>query len=152
MRRRSFADMNCSVAQTLEIVGDPWTLLIIRDALFGFRRFDDFVERLGIPRTTLTTRLATLTEAGILERRRYQDNPPRDEYVLTERGRALHPVIISLLQWGDRWSDLAEPPVVLVDGETGEPLQLEYVDRRSGRSLADIEVTSRHGPPPPVER
>jgi DNA-binding HxlR family transcriptional regulator len=150
MRRRSFADMNCSVAQTLDIVGDPWTLLIVRDAMFGFRRFDDFVERLDIPRTTLTSRLNTLTDAGILERRRYQDRPPRDEYVLTERGRALQPVIVALLQWGDRWSRLDEPPVVLVDRETRERLELEYVDRRTGRRLDDIAVTSETGPPPPV--
>ncbi|HSL59565.1 MAG TPA: helix-turn-helix domain-containing protein [Acidimicrobiales bacterium] len=149
MRRKSLATMRCSVARTLDVVGDPWTLLIVRDALFGFRRFDDFVERLGIPRTTLSQRLGALVDAGVLETRTYQDRPPRHEYVLTTKGRALQPVIISLLRWGDEWAGLAEPPVVLVDRSSGRPLSLEYVDTASGRPLSEIDVWSGTGPPPP---
>lgn len=140
MRRKSLGSVNCSVAQALDVVGDPWTLLIVRDAIFGRRRFDEFVESLGIPRTTLTQRLHTLTEAGVLERRPYQDKPPRHEYVLTEKGLALRPVIVALLQWGDAWSDLPEPPVVLVDEATGDPLRLTYVDETTGRRLEEIRV------------
>jgi len=103
MKRVSFEDMGCSVAQALEQVGEWWTPLIIRDALLGVRRFDEFQERLGISRNILATRLEKLVADGILERRRYRDNPPRDEYVLTEKGKDLWRVVTVLRQWGDRW-------------------------------------------------
>ena len=89
MKRRSFEDMNCSVAQSLEIVGEWWTLLILRDAFVGIRRFDEFQERLGISRNVLTTRLEALVEHGVLQRVQYSQHPPRDEYRLTHKGRAL---------------------------------------------------------------
>ncbi len=143
MRRASYAGMNCSVAQTLEVVGDPWTLLIVRDAFFGFARFDQFIERLGIPRNTLTSRLQTLVDHGVFERRRYQERPDRFEYVLTDKGRALHPVIVAMLRWGDDWSGLPEPPVTLLDAETGAELDPIYVDRSSGRPLDEIKVERR---------
>src|SRR5687768_5987161 len=106
MRRKSYSDMVCSIAQTLEVVGDPWTLLIVRDVFFGFNRFDDLQARLGVPRTTLTDRLAALCEHGVLERRRYQERPERFEYVLTPKGRGLRDVLVSLMRWGDEWSAL----------------------------------------------
>ena len=146
MRRKSYAAMNCSVAQALDVVGDPWTLLIVRDSLWGFRRFGDFQERLDIPRTTLADRLGRLVDAGVLTRERYQDNPERFDYVLTDKGRALRPVIVSLLSWGDRWSDLDEPPVVLVDQDSGEQIEPILVDARSGRPLHDIRVRAVPGP------
>lgn len=102
MRRASFSGMNCSVAQTLEVVGEWWTLLIIRDALFGVTRFDDFSTRLGIARNVLTQRLDTLVEHGILIRDPYQDNPVRYDYRLTDKGRDLWTVINALRQWGDK--------------------------------------------------
>ncbi len=101
MRKASFADMNCSVAQSLEIIGEWWTLLILRDSFLGIRRFDDFVERLGISRNVLTTRLDTLVDAGLLERRPYDDARGRYDYLLTDKGRALWPVMTALRQWGD---------------------------------------------------
>ena len=116
MRKASFADMHCSVAQTLEIIGEWWTLLIVRDAFLGVRRFDDFVERLGISRNILTHRLNTLVDAGVLERRTYDPARDRHDYVLTEKGLALWPVLTALRQWGDEW--------VLVAGN--EPLVLEH--------------------------
>jgi len=135
--------MNCSIAQTLDVVGDPWTLLIVRDALFGIKRFDDFRRSLGIPRATLTSRLDTLVEHGVMERRRYQDRPERHEYVLTERGRDLRRVMVSMLQWGDKWSSLPEPPVTLIDADTGDEIEPVYVDRRSGRPLSELNVARR---------
>jgi DNA-binding HxlR family transcriptional regulator len=117
MRRTSFADMNCSVAQALEVVGEWWTLLVIRDAFLGVRRFDDFIDRLGIARNVLTNRLATLVDAGVLERRTYDEGRQRHDYVLTDKGRALWPVLTALRQWGDEW----------VLGEGNEPLALEHV-------------------------
>ena len=103
MKRRSFEDMNCSVAQALEIVGEWWTLLILRDAFVGIRRFDDFQARLGISRNVLTTRLDALVDHGILQRVQYSERPPRDEYRLTDKGRALWTVLHALREWGDEW-------------------------------------------------
>jgi DNA-binding HxlR family transcriptional regulator len=116
VRKVSFADMNCSVAQTLEIIGEWWTLLILRDCFLGIRRFDDFVERLGISRNVLTNRLETLVEAGLLERRPYDEARGRYDYVLTEKGRAVWPVLVALRQWGDEW----------LLGAGNEPLLLEH--------------------------
>ncbi len=116
MRKRSFADINCSVAQSLEIVGEWWTLLILRDSFLGIRRFDDFVDRLGISRNILTNRLDKLVEAGVLDRRTYDEGRGRHDYVLTDKGRALWPVLTALRQWGDEW----------VLGEGNEPLVLEH--------------------------
>lgn len=140
MRRKSHADMNCSVAQTLDVVGDPWTLLIVRDALWGFRRFNDFQDRLGIPRNTLTTRLAHLVDTGVFSKTPYQQNPERFEYELTEKGLALTPIIVSLLTWGDTWSELPEPPVALIDTESGQRLRPILIDEITGRPLRDIAV------------
>ena len=116
MRKASFADMNCSIAQSLEVVGEWWTLLILRDAFFGVRRFDDFVERLGISRNILTHRLERLVAADILERRPYDEAHGRADYVLTDKGRALWPVITALRQWGDEW----------IYGPGNEPLLVEH--------------------------
>ena len=114
MRRTSFAAMDCSVAQSLEVVGEWWSLLILRDSFQGVRRFDDFQRRLGIARNVLTERLQRLVDEGILERRRYQTNPERFEYRLTEKGLDLYPVIIGLMRWGDKWAWGEQgPPVIL---------------------------------------
>ena len=119
VRKASFADMNCSVAQALEVIGEWWTLLILRDCFLGVRRFDDFVERLGISRNVLTNRLDTLVEAGLLERRAYDEARGRYDYVLTDKGRALWPVLTAIRQWGDEW----------LLGSGNEPLLLEHRDR-----------------------
>jgi DNA-binding HxlR family transcriptional regulator len=114
MRRTSFADMDCSIAQALEVVGEWWSLLILRDAFQGVRRFDDFQRRLGIARNVLTDRLQRLVAEGVLERRRYRTQPERYEYRLTEKGLDLYPVIIGLMRWGDKWAvDKDGPPLVL---------------------------------------
>lgn len=143
MKRRSLDDMNCSVAQTLDVVGDPWTLLIVRDALFGVTRFDDFQRRLGIPRTTLSSRLTTLVEHGVMERREYESAPARHDYVLTPKGRALHPVVVAMLQWGDEWSSLPEPPITLVDADTNKEIDPIYIDRHTGVPLTELNIERR---------
>ncbi|MFC0848137.1 winged helix-turn-helix transcriptional regulator [Streptomyces noboritoensis] len=97
---KDYADQECSIARALEIVGERWTLLVVRDALYGVRRYNDFLVHLRIPRAVLAARLQTLLDAGILEKRRYQESPPRDEYVPTDRALALWPVLRSLGQWG----------------------------------------------------
>jgi DNA-binding HxlR family transcriptional regulator len=97
---KDYATQECSIARALEIVGERWTLLVIRDALYGVRRYNDFLVHLGIPRAVLAARLQTLTSEGILEKRRYQQSPPRDEYVPTDRGLALWPTLRALGLWG----------------------------------------------------
>jgi DNA-binding HxlR family transcriptional regulator len=103
MRRVSFADMNCGIAQALEVVGEWWTLLIIRDAVLGTTRFEEFHDRLGISRNILSARLDSLVAAGVMERATYEEARGRSDYVLTEKGRALRPVLAALRQWGDEW-------------------------------------------------
>lgn len=118
VRKASFAEMNCSVAQALEVIGEWWTLLILRDCFLGVRRFDDFVDRLGISRNVLTNRLDTLVDAGLLDRRAYDEARGRYDYLLTDKGRALWPVLTALRQWGDEW----------ILGAGHEPLLLEHRD------------------------
>ena len=103
MRRVSFADMNCSIAQALEIIGEWWTPLILRDAFLGVTRFEEFHDRLGISRNILSARLDTLVDAGVMERRTYEEARGRSDYVLTDKGRELWPVLTTLRQWGDKW-------------------------------------------------
>jgi DNA-binding HxlR family transcriptional regulator len=137
MRRTSFEDMRCSVAQTLEIVGEWWTLLIVRDLLLGVSRFDELQARLGIARNVLTDRLATLTEAGIVERVAYQDSPPRYDYLLTDKGADLWMVITAMREWGDRWVAPQGPPV-------------DVLHRRCGQTMRVVPTCSACGEP--VER
>jgi DNA-binding HxlR family transcriptional regulator len=124
VERKSFRDMDCSVAQCLEIVGEWWTLLIVRDLFLGIRRFEDLQHRLSISRNILTDRLSGLVDAGIIERRQYQDRPARYEYRLTGAGRELWPIITSLRQWGDRYAAPDGPRLRLRHkgcGEVAEP-------------------------------
>ena len=103
MRQTSFADFHCSLARSLEVVGDWWTPLIVRDVAMGLNRFDAIVEDLGISRNLLATRLVDLEANGILQRRQYHERPPRFEYTLTKAGAELIPILIALNAWGDRW-------------------------------------------------
>jgi DNA-binding HxlR family transcriptional regulator len=110
MLETSIEPRTCSIARTLEIVGEKWALLAVREVFLGNRRFDEIVRRTGAPRDTLATRLKTLVAGGILERRQYSEHPARYEYRLTEAGRELYPVIMSLMDWGDRHLAGAEGP------------------------------------------
>ncbi|XVS60775.1 winged helix-turn-helix transcriptional regulator [Actinosynnema sp. CA-299493] len=113
MLRRTYDDQVCSIARALEVVGERWTLLIVRDALSGVTRFDGFLHRLPIARNVLSDRLNSLVEFGVLDRVLYQDRPPRHEYRLTARGRELTPVVLSLMAWGDDHMPAeAGPPAV----------------------------------------
>ena len=140
MRRKPLDQMVCSIGKALDVVGDPWTMLVVRDALLGVTRFDDFAARLGIPRATLVARLQHLCARGALERHRYQEHPPRDEYTLTEMGRALRPVLVTLMQWGDEWLRTDMPPTQLIDATDGRRLDPVLVDRDTGTPLADLPV------------
>lgn len=114
MRYKSFDHMNCSLAQTLNVIGERWTLLILRDAFLGVRRFDEFQRSLGIARNVLNTRLQRLVDDGLLEKRLYQERPERFEYRLTEKGKDLWPTLVTLMHWGDKHAaDEDGPPVAL---------------------------------------
>ena len=121
MHRTSFEDMNCSIARSLEVVGEWWTLLILRDAFFGVTRFEEFQQRLGIARNILAARLDTLVDHGVLDRRPYDEARGRYDYVLTDKGKALWPVLVALRQWGDEWVvGTGKAPVGMVHTTCGE--------------------------------
>ena len=146
MRRKSFGNMQCPIARSLERVGEWWSILILRDASLGLTRFDEFQESLGIAPNILTRRLKVLVEAGLLERRRYSERPPRDEYVLTQAGRDFRPVLWALLAWGNKHFAPEGASVVIVDSRTGAPAEPVLVDRNSGRSLEPPAFRSAAGP------
>jgi DNA-binding HxlR family transcriptional regulator len=146
MKHKSFGKMQCPVARSLERVGEWWSMLIIRDALHGLTRFDQFQESLGIAPNMLTRRLGALVKAGLLQKRRYSDHPPRDEYVLTERGRDFQSVIVAMQAWGNKHFAPEGPSVQLVHTKTGAPADPVMVDRKTGRPLADPEYVIAPGP------
>jgi DNA-binding HxlR family transcriptional regulator len=139
----------CSVARTLEFVGEKWSLLAIREVLLGSRRFEDIVANTGAPRDTMSARLRTLVEHDILSRRQYSEHPPRYEYVLTEAGRDLQPVILSLMQWGDRHRPLESGPPTVLEHDCGHPLVQSWRCAHCGQeiergSLTRMKNGSRH--------
>src|SRR5205823_14777410 len=113
MLGKDYAGQNCSIAGTLELIGERWTLLVLRDAFLGVRRFDDFQRDLGVARNVLAARLGRLVDEGVLERVAYQERPERFEYRLTEKGLDLWPVLATLMQWGDQHVMGGRAPVVL---------------------------------------
>ncbi len=126
----------CSVARTLELVGEKWALLAVREVFLGNRRFDEMTRRTGAPRDTLAARLRTLVAAGILERRQYSEHPARFEYHLTDAGRELYPVILTLMRWGDtHLADGAGPPLVL-EHRCGHRLVAEVTCEACGEPVA----------------
>ena len=146
MRRISFEDLSCSVAWCLEVVGELWTLLIVRDAFLGVTRFDDFQARLGISRNILTQRLNHLVDSGILTRVRYTDHPPRAEYRLTSKGRDLWHVVVAMRQWGDRWAAPGGPPVQTRHTACGHIVDAVPTCSHCGEPLDARSVTAIPGP------
>ncbi|MGP4012765.1 winged helix-turn-helix transcriptional regulator [Streptomyces sp. 4N124] len=139
-------DRECPLSKTVQHVGEWWTLLILHDAFDGFTRFDQFQENLRISSSMLTSRLKTLVAEGLLERRPYQTNPTRHEYVLTEYGRSLRPVIVALAAWGNSRLDPGKRSMILVDRESGEEVDPVVVDRTTGRRVDTDEFVFTHGP------
>jgi DNA-binding HxlR family transcriptional regulator len=146
MQHKSFGNMQCPIARSLERVGEWWSILILRDAFQGLTQFDQFQKDLGIAPNMLSRRLNALVEAGLLERRRYSERPPRDEYVLTERGRDFRPVLWALLAWGNRHFVPEGPSVLIVDAETGRPADPVLVDRNTGKIMTPDTFRSVPGP------
>lgn len=150
MYRKSLAHQDCSIARSLDVVGEWWTLLIVRDAFRGVRRFDDFSRSLGIARNVLASRLAKLVDHGILERHPVPEHQGRFEYRLTRKGRELQPVVIALMRWGDRWtSDGSGPPVVLRHQDCGHVLEARLTCAHCGGEV-DADNVRRQPEPRPA--
>ncbi|XOV78076.1 MAG: winged helix-turn-helix transcriptional regulator [Aestuariibacter sp.] len=147
MPRTSLESFNCSLARTVDIIGDQWTLLILRDAFYGISSFSDFSKRLGLARTVLTDRLNRLVEHEILRKEQTKPGVDRYRYKLTTKGKDLFPVIVSLVNWGDRWIFGADnEPIRIFDKRTQSPVQNVKVQARDGHVLEPHEVTFGPGP------
>jgi DNA-binding HxlR family transcriptional regulator len=146
VQHKSFVNMQCPIARSLERVGEWWSILILRDALRGATRFDQFQKNLGIAPNMLARRLNKLVESGLLVRHLYSEHPPRYEYRLTERGRDFRPVLWSLVAWGNRHFAPEGPSVVLVNTETGKRADPVLIDRASGQQMTPSRFKSTPGP------
>jgi DNA-binding HxlR family transcriptional regulator len=146
MQRKSFGNLQCPIARSLERVGEWWSILILRDAVYGLKKFDEFQKSLDIAPNMLSRRLDALVKGGLLERQRYSDKPPRYEYVLTERGRDFRPVLLSLLAWGNKHFAPEGASVLLADRETGAIAEPALIDRVSGRPIPGRGFTVVPGP------
>ena len=147
MLGNDYSDQTCSIAATLEVVGERWSLLIVRNILLGVRRFDALQKDLGIARNVLQARLTRLIEHGVIERRLYQERPARYEYVLTEKGLDLWPTIVALLQWGDKHAPtVAGPPVLLEHRGCGGAIDEHRICERCGMRLGPRDALAKAGP------
>lgn len=147
MLRHDYPGQVCSIAKALEVIGERWSLLIVRDVMNGRRRFDDLQKGLGIARNVLSTRLQRLVEEDILERRPYQESPPRYEYLLTEKGLDLWPALVALLAWGDRHSPYPDgPPMVIVHKECGGRVSDRGICEECGEELHARDARALPGP------
>ncbi|WFB06264.1 winged helix-turn-helix transcriptional regulator [Streptomyces sp. LX-29] len=135
MTRTPLADVACSIARATDLFGDAWTALIMRDVLLGVGRFDDLARDLGISRKVLSARLSRLVEEGVLVRERYQERPPREHYRATAKGEELYPVLLALMNWGDRW----------YAGEAGPPARIHH--HGCGRDTAMVPACAHCGEP-----
>jgi DNA-binding HxlR family transcriptional regulator len=148
MQRKSFSDMQCPIARGLEHVGEWWSILILRDAFRGLTRFDEFSESLGIAPNMLTRRLTALVEAGLLQRQRYNERPPRDAYVLTQKGKDFRPVLLALLAFGNKHFPPDDRIVQIVSTTTGKGVDPLLVDPATGQPVDgpgyQVVTTMRH--------
>jgi DNA-binding HxlR family transcriptional regulator len=141
VERKSFAGMDCSVAQCLEVVGEWWSMLIVRDIFLGVTRFDEIADRLGISRNILNQRLGHLTEHGVLERVPYSEHPPRYEYRLTSKGRDLWPVLTAMRQWGDRHAAPGGAPLQMIHHDCGNLVEAVMTCSCCGEPLGTGDAT-----------
>ncbi len=147
MRNAVFPSQICSVARALELIGEWWTLLIVREAFFGTKRFSDFERILGVAKNVLSDRLAKLVESGVMERSPVSGRGNPQDYTLTEKGVALFPVVIALMQWGDRWINGPDhAPIRVLDRETGEEISHIQVRTDGGKVLSLKDVVVVPGP------
>jgi DNA-binding HxlR family transcriptional regulator len=147
MLPRTYQGQACSIARALEVLGERWTLLVLRESFWRVRRFEDFQRNLGIARNVLTDRLGRLVDEGILCREPYQDRPARFEYRLTDKGRELWPVMMTLMQWGDRYyAESDGPPVVVHHRDCGGAVTGHLTCAKCGAELGPRDVTAEARP------
>lgn len=148
MRRTRFDDDHCPIARVTDLFGDWWTPLVLRNAIYGTTRFDDFQHQLGVSRAVLTARLTRLVDEGLLEKVAYQQRPPRYDYVLTEKGRAAGDVLAVMWRYGEDhlWDDDAAPPLELAWTDTDEPVRPTVVDETTGRPVSLDRIRLRRRP------
>jgi len=144
LKKKSFADMPCPIALSLEHVGDWWNILILRDLSYGLSRFDEFEKSLGIASSTLTRRLTALIESGLVERRAYSDKPPRYDYLLTERGRDFRPVVLTLMKWGNKHFAPNGTKVELFDDRNDTPVDMVLADANTGKRISLLDHNLRY--------
>ncbi|WP_420032174.1 winged helix-turn-helix transcriptional regulator [Streptomyces sp. cg28] len=147
MRRTSFADWPCSIARTMDLLGDWWTPLVLREAFYGITRFDVFQQELGIARTTLAERLRRLVDEGLMEKRAYETAPVRHDYVLTDKGRDFFGVLAAMNAWGNRWLSGEEgAPVVFEHDRCGQVAEAAVVCGGCGEPMTAADTRPRMGP------
>jgi DNA-binding HxlR family transcriptional regulator len=146
VERKSFSEMHCSVAQCLEVVGEWWSLLIVRDAFLGVTRFDEFQARLGISRNVLNQRLTQLVQAGVLVKVPYSEHPPRHDYRLTNKGKDLWPVLTTMRHWGDKYAAPDGPPLELIHEGCGAISQARMTCSTCGEPIGATDVRAIPGP------
>lgn len=146
MTRTDLSNVSCSIARTLGLLDDAWSWLIVRDLSVGISRFDQLHADLGVSRKVLTQRLADLTEGGIVERARYQDNPPRHDYTLTEKGRGLLPVLVAMVEWGDRWEPTDAGPPIRFHHRACPRSTITTSCRTCGEAVPAEDIVTRPGP------
>ncbi|HEY6276221.1 MAG TPA: helix-turn-helix domain-containing protein [Streptosporangiaceae bacterium] len=150
MRKANLAELPCSLARTLEIVGERWAMLVLRDVCLGWNRFDEIHGHLGVARNILKARLDTLVGQGMVERRRYQQHPDRYEYLPTEKALDFVPVLLSIVAWGDRWTALDGPPMLFTHRRCGHDTTATVVCSACAAPLAHDELGFRPGPGMPA--
>jgi DNA-binding HxlR family transcriptional regulator len=146
MERKSFSGMHCSVAQCLEVVGEWWSMLLVRDAFLGVTRFDEFQQRLGISRNILDQRLNWLVGKGVLAKIPYSEHPPRFDYRLTDKGRDLWPILSTMRQWGDKYAAPDGPPMLVTHKACGQVADAMLTCSACGEPIGPREVRAAPGP------
>jgi len=147
VQHKPLDDMACSIARTVDLIGEWWTPVILRDLFAGVRRFEDLRRDLGIASNVLTARLERLAEHGVVERRQYQDSPPCDEYAITEKGRDLYPILATIMAWGDRWLAGDDgPPALLIHKDCGHTTTATVVCSECGAPLTPNRLELTPGP------
>jgi len=147
MARARFEEAPCPIARTTDLLGDPWTPVLMREAFRGVRRFDDFLKSLSLSRGVLAQRLARLVDEGLLTRSLYSERPPRHEYLLTDKGLDFYPVLAAMWRFGEDWLWPAgeNPPIAIVDADSGETVRPRVVDERTGQPIdvRRVRITAR---------